>query len=417
MNFNSAKQSNNNNNIKMSATNSNTNTCASAILGQGQGKENELLDLYIPRASLKTTDRQVKDLLFRCQIGIVEYCDLVIIKDKETKEPLHMSVFLKLESWDPFSNARADFNKNGSLNLFLGQGSKEFWMLLPNKTPLPRSHVNTSQLAASTEKLFEQTEQLTEKTNKIQQDQAEQMEEMRYTIRSQQDQIETLEFKIKIVEEEAQMNYSVLMNMVQRLTRQMSVLNMDMYGADTEDGIQQKLIESRDFLDKHCTDRIKQDMEQIEPIVMDRDEYSDESDAEPLSISIQLLPSYDMDEDLEKEEKEYALPPPPALTRTMTMSYHFNDKDVEEEAEDDEDEYLPIAPPKLTRTMTVAVPIDEDDCIFSRVPSITRVSVSSNTTHIQRVSTIQRTETRSSRSPSPEDSVRASISRDFCGNI
>ena len=73
------------------------------------------LELYIPRVSLRITEEQVRDTLFRSQIGIVEYCDIVVTKDKETKQPTYASVFLKLDSWSPTSNARADFEKNGTM--------------------------------------------------------------------------------------------------------------------------------------------------------------------------------------------------------------------------------------------------------------------------------------------------------------
>jgi len=404
MNFNSTKQSNNNNN-KMSATNTSANN--SAFVGQGQDKLTETLDLYIPRASLKTTDFIVKDAFFQLNIGDVEYCDLVVIKDKETKEPQHMSVFLKLASWNPFSKARSDFQKMGSIKLHL---ANEFWIILPNKTPLPRSHVNTTQLAVSTEKLFEQTEQLFETTTKIQQDQVEQMDEMRHTIRSQQDQIETLEFKLKMVEDEADVKYSVLMSLVETLTRQMSVLNMEMYGDDSEDGIQKKLIESRDFLEKSWNDRIKQDME-----------------ATPTRDFKMTLSELDPEEDEEQKEEEpilplelshlpaLTLPPPPPLTRNNAAFYDYeNDRFTEQEYQE--------APaiqrsPSYNEDMYVAIPrqFDQDDCIFSKPATLPASIPRLSRTVSSAVAPITLNMDRS-RSTSPDDSVRASITRDICGN-
>ena len=406
MNFNFAKQSNNNNN-KMSATNTSANT--SAFVGQNQAKLTETtLDLYIPRASLKTTDFIVKNAFFQLNIGEVEYCDLVVIKDKETKEPLHMSVFLKLASWNPFTAARSDFHFEGSIKLHL---ANEFWIILPNKTPLPRTHVNTTQLAVSTEKLFEQTEQLTDKTTKLQQDQVEQMDEMRHTIRSQQDQIETLEFKLKMVEDEADVKYSVLMSLVDRLTRHMSVLNMDMYGSDTEDGIQKKLIESRDFLEKSWSDRIKQDMEptptrdfKMTLSELDPDQDDEQKEEEPISpLTLSALPAL-------------MLPPPPPLTRNNAAFYDYeNDRLVEEEYQGEEKFVEIQRSPSYCEDMYVAIPrqFDQDDCIFSSpatlpasIPRLSRtVSVAPITLNMDR-----------SRSSSPDDSVRASITRDICGN-
>ena len=117
-------------------------------------------DIYIPKMKLNTTESTLKATLSCCGIGEVDYCDLVLVKDPTTKQPVHMSAFIKLQTWCPTTIACADFCKLGSIKVFLGLGSKEYWLILPNKNPLPRTHVNVSQLAASTEKLFEQHQTL-----------------------------------------------------------------------------------------------------------------------------------------------------------------------------------------------------------------------------------------------------------------
>lgn len=151
---------------------------------------NKNLDLYIPRASLRVTEQQVRDVFFRNQIGIVEYCDLVVIKDKETKEPSYLSIFLKLDAWNPLSSARETFDFNGSIKLYLS--TTEFWIILPNKNPLPRTHVNTSQLAASTEKLFEHNEKFVERFDKFEDEMRAEMAEMRLFMKMQQQTIDAL---------------------------------------------------------------------------------------------------------------------------------------------------------------------------------------------------------------------------------
>jgi hypothetical protein len=156
------------------------------------------LYLYVPRTSLRTTEEQVKDLFFRNQIGNVEYCDLVTIKDKETKQPLYAQLFIKLNCWNMFSSARADFERNGSIKIFLT--GTEFWMILPNKNPLPRTHVNTSQLAASTEKLFEKSEAMEKKMDSFEDEMRSEMAEMRAFMKLQQAKIEDLEFKLAVIQ-------------------------------------------------------------------------------------------------------------------------------------------------------------------------------------------------------------------------
>lgn len=158
------------------------------------------LYLYVPRASLRTTEEQVKDQLFRSQIGNVEYCDLVTIKDKDTKQPLYSQLFIKLACWDLLSRAKADFERNGSIKIYLTDS--EFWIVLPNKNPLPRTHVNTSQLAASTEKLFEQTDAIEKRMDSFQDEMRAEMAEMRAFMKLQQERIETLEFKLAASEAE-----------------------------------------------------------------------------------------------------------------------------------------------------------------------------------------------------------------------
>jgi len=190
---------------------SNTNKIEKKMENNIIGKEEPvLLDLYIPKMSLKTTEENIKDVLFQKNIGVVDYCDLVVVKHKETKEPQHMSAFLKLISWNPFSEARNDFNKNGSLTVFLTPISKEYWKIYPNSNPIPRTHVNISQLAASTEKLFEQQE----KTDDAQKEMKEQMLIMKELILLQKEKIEQLENKLSSNEDKMEYMFNEFVEMI-----------------------------------------------------------------------------------------------------------------------------------------------------------------------------------------------------------
>jgi hypothetical protein len=154
------------------------------------------LDLYIPRVASNATEEQVKSIFFHSRIGTVEHCDFAITKDKDTQKPQYTSAFVKLSCWSPTSGACEDFVKNKSIRLQLSRNSPEFWIILPNTNPLPRSHVNTSQLAAATEKLFSQTEQITEKASKFEDEMRATISEMRQMMALQQEKIETLEFQL-----------------------------------------------------------------------------------------------------------------------------------------------------------------------------------------------------------------------------
>jgi len=127
----------------------------------------ENLDLHIPKISANTTAKHIADALWYMRIATVDYVDIVAIKDPETKVVKHYSAFLRLKSWGPERFPAADFNERKSFKIVLGGYANDpyekYWVLYPNTNPLPRSKVNTHQLAASTEKLFEINEQLVAK--------------------------------------------------------------------------------------------------------------------------------------------------------------------------------------------------------------------------------------------------------------
>jgi hypothetical protein len=127
----------------------------------------ENLDLHIPRISANTTAKHIADALWYMRIATVDYVDIVAIKDPETKVVKHYSAFLRLKSWGPERFPVSEFNERKSFKIVLGGYANDpyekYWVLYPNTNPLPRSKVNTHQLAASTEKLFEVNEQLVAK--------------------------------------------------------------------------------------------------------------------------------------------------------------------------------------------------------------------------------------------------------------
>jgi len=322
----------------------------------------ETLYLYIPRASLKTTELMVKDAFFHNNVGDVDYCDLVVIKDKVTKEPQHMSLFLKLASWNPFTAARSDFLTMGSIKLHL---ANEFWIILPNKTPLPRTHVNVSQLAASTDTLFEQTEHLAMKNSML----AGEIVETRKVINDQKDQIAIL-----------QANQATLLSMLERVKHQMEAL----CNAITEP------TPTRDFA--------------MTLSEMDQDDKEEEQkEAEPLlpepALVLSPLPALE-------------LPPPPPLTRNNAAFYDYESNLIV-----DQEAPAIQRTPSYCEDMYVPIPIqfDEDDCIFSKPLAPVSIPRLSRTVSVAVEPVVLNTEDRP-RSISPDAIVRASITRDICGN-
>lgn len=323
--------------------------------------ESVLLDLYIPKMSLNTREENIKDILFHKEIGVVDYCDLVIVKNKETKEPQHMSAFVKLISWNPFSTASSDFEKNGSLTVFLTPKSKEYWKIYPNTNPIPRTHVNISQLAASSEKLFEQQE----KTDEAQKEMRLEMEKMKELIRFQQEKIDQLENRLSSNEHKMEFMFNEFVGMVQNLLPQ------------------------------------RPNTPVIQSIPIHRTLSCDQSELEGPRLSLS-----DLDSDSNSEK---ANPEEGASKKLYNMRCRFNKKisemmSTKSELRTESIQNLPLTSIKLP---------DEDDCIFSKKVSVSIPRLNSVANVVPAENVLSNEE---KRSVSPENSVRASISRDFCGN-
>lgn len=172
---------NNNNN------NNNTGGLSSETCHTNRNIFSENLDLHISRISARTTPDHISRSLYEMRICDVEYVDIVATKDPVTKAVLYYSAFIRLLRWGPDGFPAQEFDEKKSFKIFLGRygsdSAEKYWVLYPNKNPLPRSRVNTHQLAASTEKLFDNVEQLTA------------------TVASQQTQIEDLKLSLKQCED------------------------------------------------------------------------------------------------------------------------------------------------------------------------------------------------------------------------
>jgi len=319
------------------------------------------LYLYVPRASLRTTEDQVKDLLFRSQIGNVEYCDLVTIKDKDTKQPLYTQLFIKLACWDLMSRAKSDFERNGSIKLFLTD--TEFWMILPNKNPLPRTHVNTSQLAASTEKLFVQTEAIEKRMDSFEDEMRAEMAEMRLFMKLQQQSIDALKTELS----SANLDIEQLNTNIEQLREDNSQLIYQLSGCCNA-------ICGNPAIDEYEAAQATEEEKRLSDKVNEDKEMQDQFDAE-------------VDELLD-------LPLPPNLSRTASVAVDFSDPS--------HPLAIPVFKPRRSKIC------DEDACIFSlnNIPrSLSPVPIlSSRTEPLTLVDIVLQ---------NPEKAI---TSRDFCGN-
>lgn len=114
------------------------------------------LDIYIPRIDGRYSEDDIKHTFRALGVGIIAYADFVATKDPETKEIKFYSVFARLIEW----NVRGVWygQMYGGKQTKITISKSEFWIVLPAKTPLSRSKVNTHQLASYTDELFVKVE-------------------------------------------------------------------------------------------------------------------------------------------------------------------------------------------------------------------------------------------------------------------
>jgi len=115
------------------------------------------LDIYIPRIDARYSEDDIKYTFRALGVGIIAYADFVATKDPETKEIKFYSAFARLVEW----NVRGVWygEMYGGKQTKITISKSEFWIVLPAKTPLSRSKVNTHQLAAYTDEVFVKVEE------------------------------------------------------------------------------------------------------------------------------------------------------------------------------------------------------------------------------------------------------------------
>ena len=165
------------------------------------------LDLYISRIyDNRYTEEHIKHNFCVLGIGIVEYADIVATKDSVTKEILFYSAFIKLKEWNTTAYWYAEFLQHKRFKIVLSK--TEFWEVFPAKTLLlPRSKVNTHQLAAYTNELFEKFEKQTKQLEVQQQMielQSKNIEHLLGKLDEQTIEIKVIKQQIKAIEQHEQ---------------------------------------------------------------------------------------------------------------------------------------------------------------------------------------------------------------------
>jgi len=144
------------------------------------------LDIYIPRIDARYSEDDIKYTFRALGVGIVAYADFVATKDPETKEIKFYSAFARLVEW----NVRGVWygEMYGGKQTKITISKSEFWIVLPAKTPLSRSKVNTHQLAAYTDELFVKVEEQTKQISSQQATIDRQSQQIDFLMRSLEQQ-------------------------------------------------------------------------------------------------------------------------------------------------------------------------------------------------------------------------------------
>jgi hypothetical protein len=193
--------------------NNNNNICSGSSVAEIDRNQimYENLDLHISRISARTTPEHISRTFYEMSIADVEYVDIVATKDPETKAVLYYSAFVHLLRWGPELFPAHEFDSKKVFKIFLGRYSSDpaekYWNLYLNKNPLPRTRVNVHQLAASTEKLFDNAELLAATVEL----QKSEIETQKSEIKAQNAKIYALECELKRCEDKFDAKIETLM--------------------------------------------------------------------------------------------------------------------------------------------------------------------------------------------------------------
>lgn len=115
--------------------------------------------VYIPRLNITFNERDIMDIIYNSNVGLPLYADITAVKDNSPdagpNPPVkYYSAFAMIYAWNPI--ALDEFNQTGQLKIWNDPSRRNFLMLFPAKegSEIPRSKVNTHQLAHYTSELY-----------------------------------------------------------------------------------------------------------------------------------------------------------------------------------------------------------------------------------------------------------------------
>jgi hypothetical protein len=132
-------------------------------------KKNTNTLVYISRVDARFTERDIMDIIYDANIGRVSYADITAVRDNSPDagpepEIKFYSAFVMMASWNPA--AFDDFTKFGQIRVFVDKQQTSYWLLkhADKGSEIPRSKVNTHQLAHYTAELYKRMDASEKKT-------------------------------------------------------------------------------------------------------------------------------------------------------------------------------------------------------------------------------------------------------------
>ena len=119
--------------------------------------------VYISRVEARYGERDIIEIINKANVGRVLYADMTAVKDNSPDagpKPAFKfySAFVMMSEWNP--KALADLKNQGQIKLWTDNTRTVYWVLRPatEGSEIPRSKVNTHQLAHYTAELYDRVE-------------------------------------------------------------------------------------------------------------------------------------------------------------------------------------------------------------------------------------------------------------------
>lgn len=143
--------------------------------------------VYISRIEGRFDERDVIRIIESARVGRVQYVDFTAVKDNSPDAGLNpafkfYSAFVMMSEWN--LSALSDMTERGQIKVWIDSSRTTYFMLRPGKegSEIPRSKVNTHQLAAYTAELYNRLDAMTKEQSAVIAAQNKKIEDQHATI-------------------------------------------------------------------------------------------------------------------------------------------------------------------------------------------------------------------------------------------